>query len=481
MSEGKSTHARPNILWLMTDQQRYDGVGAFGRTQVRTPNLDSLAAEGVCFHRHYTTCPLCVPARGSLATGRYPHSCGATVNAIFWKEHGELDHATLHPHERTLGERLLNAGYRVGQVGVDHVITDPRDRQREAFDLFYDFSDYGHYARDRQLPGYDHSKHQVPCTESTANHTRTQPYSGPQPGRHPVDARDFVDFVWADRAVEFLKQQDPATPWALFLYLWAPHPPLVWPAPYCTMYDPARIDLAPNVGVTGSGRSLLPDKHAPGQLGAFIKNVDDWKPTWAAYLGGCSLGDHALGRVLAAARARPDWDRTVAIFHPDHGEQLGAHRCYQKMVCYEESIHLPLIVRIPGADPGTRTVLTSHVDIAPTVLDCAGVPIPENAQGRSLRPLAHDPAAPLDRDAVFSEYSGNIGWNYFQRCVVTDRWKYIDNVGVDRELYDHREDPCEMRNLIHDGPAGVARDLKDRLQTWMDETHDFLLGKNRVF
>ena len=476
MSKTAKDDPRRNILWIMTDQQRLDGVGAFGGAQVHTPHLDSLAAEGVCFDRHYTTCPLCVPARGSLATGRYPHSCGSTVNAIFWKEHGELEHATLGPRERTAGERLLEAGYRVGQIGVDHVITEPRDRQRKAFDLFYDFSDYGKWASQRNLPAYDAASHRVETEESAGGHTRVGPYSGPQPGRHPQRAEDFADFVWADRAVEFLEEtEDGEEPWALFLYLWAPHPPLVWPEPYCSMYDPEAIALAPSVGVPGEGRSELHDRHAAGQLGSFIKNREDWKPTWAAYFGGCTLADDALGRVLDAARGREDYDRTAVVFHPDHGEALGMHRCYQKMTCYEECIHLPLIVRLPNAAPGRRAVLTSHVDVAPTLLDCAGLAPPGNAQGVSLAPLVDDPAARFDRDAVFCEYSGNVGWNYFQRSVVAERWKYIDNPGVDRELYDLVEDPYEMHNRINDAPGSVLDQMQDRLETWQKDTGDFLV------
>ena len=467
---------RPNILWLMTDQQRYDCVGALGPHQVRTPNLDTLAEEGVCFDRHYTSCPLCIPARGSLATGRYPHSCGSMVNAVFWPDEGEIEHATLGAAERTVGERLLQAGYRVGQVGVDHVITEPRDRQRRAFEYFYDFTDYWEYCRKHDLPSYDAKQHQVVCAESSRAGTRTSPYSGPQPGRHPVDRADFTDFVWADKAAEFLSRQDGSAPWALFAFLWAPHPPLVWPEPYCSMYEPEAISLPSNVGVRGEGRSILHDRHAAGQLGTFIKNRDDWKPTWAAYFGGCTLADDALGRILASARAREDWDNTVVLVTSDHGENLGAHQCYQKMTCYEESIHLPLIVRAPGLRPGRRSALTSHVDVAPTLLEFAGIDIPDNTQGTSLRGLAENGGANWDRDTVFCEYSGNVGWNYLQRCAVTERWKYIDNLGVDRELYDLEADPGEMRNLLRDAPKQVVNELSDRLHTWMQQTGDFACG-----
>ncbi|MFH0962745.1 MAG: sulfatase-like hydrolase/transferase [Planctomycetota bacterium] len=463
-----------NLLWIMSDQQRYDCVGAFGGRQARTPHLDRLAAEAVRFDRHYTTCPLCIPARSSLATGRYPHSCGATVNGIFWDD-GELDHARLAPGRRTAGERLLDAGFRVAQVGVDHVLTVPPDRQRRAFDLFYDFSDYGSYAREKNLPGYDPANHQVECADQIGASSRTCRYSGPQPGRHPAAASDFLDFVFAREAADFLAGQK-VGPWALFVYLWAPHPPLVWPEPYCSMYDPADVVLPPNVGVRGEGRSLLHDRHAPGQLGAFLENRDDWKRTWAAYLGGCTLVDDALGRVLAAARSRDDWDRTVVVFHPDHGEQLGAHRCFQKMVCYEDSIHLPLIICAPGASPGRTRALTSHVDILPTLLDYACVPLPDGLQGRSLRPLVEDPSAPFDRDEVFCEYNGNAGWSFFQRCVVSPRWKYIRNVGVDEELYDRQTDPFELRNIVRSAPAGVLKDMRTRLQAWMERTGDFLLA-----
>ncbi len=146
------------------------------------------------------------------------------------------------------------------------------------------------------------------------------------------------------------------------------------------------------------------------------------------------------------------------------------------MVCYEDSIHLPMIIRDPHAPAaGQRcSALTSHIDIAPTILDFAGIPIPDNIQGQSLRQLISKPDDSWKRAAVFSEYNGNVGWNYYQRCVVTDQWKYIDNIGLDQELYNLRDDPYEMRNVIDTAPKNLVRKLQDRLHQWMRQTGDFL-------
>ena len=469
-----------NILWIMTNQQRYDCVSCFGQDYVATPNIDSIAGQGVCFDRHYTSSPLCAPARASLATGRYSHNCGSTVNAVFWPEHGEMEHATINRDEITVGQRLADAGYRVSQVGVDHVYTDPRDLQRKAFDDFYSFSDYEKdYYPLHGAPGYNAKKHVVKCHEATQREAFDVSYSGPIPGQHPLDKDEFIDFVLARRAADFLSQTEDDHPWALFCYLWAPHPPLVWPKPYCNSFSPQDIDLPPNVGVTGRGQTRLHETHGPGQTAAVITERDQWKPTWAAYLGGCQLVDEAIGVVLEAARRRSDWDRTLVVFLSDHGEQLGAHKCFQKMVCYEESIHVPMIICDPRASTrGQRTgELTSHIDIAPTILDYAGQPIASNVQGLSLRSLVNEPGAPLARDAVFCEYNGNVGWNYHQRCVVIDRWKYIDNIGVDQELYDLKNDPYEMDNVIDTAPNDILASLRERLSEWMTTTDDFLLDQ----
>ena len=242
------------------------------------------------------------------------------------------------------------------------------------------------------------------------------------------------------------------------------------------MFEPSDIHLPPNVGRVSAGASALHGQHASGQLAKIFTKPEQWKSSWAAYLGGCALADEAVGIILDAARGRSDWDRTLVIFHPDHGEQLGAHNCYQKMVCYEDSIHLPMIIRDPHAPAaGQRcSALTSHIDIAPTILDFAGIPIPDSIQGRSLRQLISKPDGPWRRAAVFSEYNGNVGWNYYQRCVVTDQWKYIDNIGVDQELYNLRDDPYEMQNVIDTAPKNLVRKLRDRLHQWMHQTGDFL-------
>jgi len=508
----------PNILWIMTDQHRRDCVGAYSDRPVRTPHLDALAARSAVFQRHYSTCPLCVPARASLHTGRYSHSCGAIVNGF--GAAGDREASQLNPGERTIGELMAESGYRVGHVGVDHVRTVPPLSENPAFSSFITKADWLRHIRERGLELPDMSPHQHPCPTRIGDSIVTHRFSAPKPGRHPFELKDFEDVYFADRAAEFIRESPEDQPTFLMCFLWMPHPPFVIPEPYFSMYDPADIELPPNVPGTQEGKPGMHLEHLPGQVGAG-KSPDDWREAWAAYYGCVTLVDHCIGKVLEAADERWGLDETAVIFHPDHGEMLGAHQYFQKMVCYEESIHLPMMVSAPGAQPGPRDQLTSHVDIAPTILDLCGAPVPEAMQGHSLRPLlgkterkpagreepghgcahrpGHGPRAQGDahtprlehggaagsletrsygdllHEAVFCEYNGNLVPDLYQRCVVSVDHKYIWNRDDMDELYDLREDPWEMRNVASEPALGDTRNhLRDILGRWMRDTGDFL-------
>ncbi len=462
----------PNILWVMTDQHRYDCVGALGQHALHTPNLDALAASGVVFQRHYSTCPLCVPARSSLHTGRYAHSCGAVING-FGSPAGR-EASMLNADEVTVGELLAGGGYHVGHVGVNHVRTEPPLSQRGGFARFITKSDYGRYLEQRGLELPDMTPYQHPCPTAFGDETRIVRFSAPNPGVHPFDPEDYLELYFAREAVRFLEQAPANRPFALFCFFWLPHPPFVIPEPYASMYSPGEVKLPPNIMADQRGKPPVHLTHLPGQVGAG-RSREEWEATWAAYFGAVTLVDEAIGRVLQALETRGDGRETLVVFHPDHGEMLGAHGYFQKMVCYEEAIHLPLIIRPPGrGQPGRRAQLTSHIDIAPTLLDYAGLPVPERMQGQSLRPAIEGEGTP-SREAVFSEYNGNVWVDLFQRAVVTERYKYIWNQGGFTELYDLQSDPYELRNLSGEAAHAEAEQHHDELlRKWMAETGDFI-------
>lgn len=461
----------PNILWLMTDQHRLDCVGAYGARTVRTPHLDRLAARSVVFERHYTSCPLCVPARSSLLTGRFPHNCGAIINGF--GPHGFREQGCLRSEEVTAPQLLAAAGYHVAHVGVDHVRADPPLPERGCFARYVSNADHRRHAQARGLQFPDLSAYQHPCPTRLGGRLETLRFSSPDPGCHPFPVEDFLDVYFANQAVQALERAPEDRPFALSCFLWLPHPPFVIPEPYCSLYSPDQVALPPNVPGDQDGKPVMHLSHLPGQVGAG-RSAEQWQAAWAAYFGCVTLADECLGRVLNVLEQRGLADDTLVLFHPDHGEMLGAHGYFQKMVCYEEAAHVPLLVSGPDIEPGRCQALTSHVDLLPTILDYARVPVPAQVQGTSLRPLL-ERSAPAVHDAVFVEYNGNAAPDAFQRCVVSGTHKYIHNEGDRDELYDLKRDPWEQRNLAAD-PAcqSLRRELRARLSAWMRETGDFL-------
>lgn len=469
----------PSILWIMADQLRRDCVGAYGSRGVRTPNLDSLAAEGITFDRFYATCPLCAPARSSLHTGRYVHSCGALVNGF--SQLGDREAGSLNPDEVTVDEILASQGYHIGHVGVDHVRTDPPLRQKVPFTKFVSIPEYNAYCAERGLELPSKEPHQKAVPTRFGEEIREFQFSAPNPGRHPFAPEDYLDVYYARQAADFIADAPDDRPWALFCFLWLPHPPFVIPEPYFSMYGPHDVDPPPNLMAPQTGKPEVHLSHLPGQIGA-DPSREEWLETWAAYVGCVALLDDCIGMVLRALEEKGVAEDTLIVFHPDHGEMLGAHRYFQKMVCYEESIRLPLIVRPPrSADSAWRQgsrrgQLCSQIDIAPTLLDHAGLGIPERMQGRSLAPMIEASDAP-GADAVFCEYNGNlvVDETLFQRAVTTERFKYIWNHGGFVELYDLEEDPYEMANRAGQPAYKPAeQELRAHLRQWMQGTDDIV-------
>jgi len=460
---------RHNVVLIMTDQHRRDAVGAYGSSGVRTPNLDQLADGAVVFDRYYATTPLCAPTRCSIDTGRYAHSHGVLLNTSLYPD---KKFARLHDDEVLLTDLLVRAGYNVGRVGIDHIRADPPIWKREGLAKYASRREYGEYLAANGVEEADLSDFRRACTEVCWGRAEEIYYSSPDAGCHPCPPEHFFD-TWAAReAVDFLEQTDADAPFALLCYFWLPHPPVVVPEPYFSMYDPADVEPPPHFMAPLEGKPEMHLRHLPGQLGAYPTR-EAWLKTWAVYHGMVTMADECIGMVLDALQQKGVGEDTLIIFVPDHGEMLGCHSLYQKMVCYEDSIRLPCIMRTPDLSPGRRGQLACHVDLLPTMLDYAGIDCPENVHGMSLRPVLQNQDA-TTHEAVFSEYNGNKDLNYFQRAVITERYKYIENEGDITELYDLEEDPYEMRNIIADEPSDVELELRERLREWQVETGDII-------
>jgi len=467
---------RPNLLYIMTDQQRFDTVSAYGQSPCQTPCLDRLAADGVRFDQAYTVCALCSPARASMLNGRYPH------NHHMWNNCDMMQWAVadLPDSERLISQDLAPLGYANGFVGKWHCgcAKVPSTYGFEGMDVPgygdpYATKEYADYCRDRGLERPERT-HMI-----DGGGARAQP--NPQGGISTGPPEACATYFLADYAIDMLRRyadrrRRTGQPFHLFVSFWGPHHPPFPPEPYASMYDPAQVELWPNFDDPLTNKPRIHDRfrrtfYPAGQTHA----REVWQQLIAWYWGYMSFVDAQIGRVVAALDDLGLGDETAVLFSTDHGDMTGSHGGFwdKGEFMYEEIYHIPQIIRFPGVAPAgmVRDEFVTNMDLATTVLDLAGAPIPGNHDGRSLAPLlaAGDVSWPGD---VMCEYHGH-RYLYSQRMVRWDRYKYVFNAPDIDELYDLDADPHELTNRIDDpAMADVVAEGRRRLLAWIDRTDD---------
>lgn len=452
----------PNILLITTDQQRYDTLGATtGADWLQTPTLDGLAERGVLLERTYIQNPVCMPSRASLQTGRYP------------RQHG-LDHMKreidespgLPPWELTIMERLQEAGYRTGATGKLHMMP-PKG-------FHYERLTNGKGARWREYEGTDLGRGPLGPTyaawlekrrpgayEEIYEQRRDDAYSEYHTAiTNTLDVEEYVDTWVADQAIEFLHDphSDPFFLWCGFM---SPHGPVDPPAPYDDVYDDEDVGM-PNQ--RDDADDPASPKGAPsGWWGDDEEKIRRWR---RHYWGLVALIDDLVERLIDTLDARGLLENTLIVFTSDHGEMAGDYNMMAKGNFYEEVVRVPTIVVPPGGGEIDRTSdLIELVDLTPTMLEYAGVPVPEQMAGRSVRPVLEGEADKHDRDVVFTEYYHDRDETYHHAAVRSDRYKYIfTEPGEPGEFYDLAEDPEELVNLADDPAYREEREWhRDRL------------------
>lgn len=423
---------RPNIVLFMTDHQRNDGIGMVQCGREVTPNLNRLVEEGIRFERAYNVCPLCVPARTALATGVYPTENGVVYNDL--KGGAAERYLPIH-------KVLQNAGYRVGHVGVDHIRTTPLMRD-QGLDFFVNESDYQTWAAEQGVVTKRSEKQITYVREEIDGVYEEKVYSGHQVLLWEAPIEQFKDYYFKERALEFLREKQ-EEPFALFVYLWAPHPPLKVPEPYYSMYDPNQLVLPDNVGIAAQGEPELRRKGVPAQLADGV-SMDEWRKAWAAHMGLTTMADQFFGEITAELKKQGIYDDTCILYTSDHGENLGQHKMYQKMEMYEEAVHVPFVIKMPNGGHGTVEEVISHLDIYPTFCELAGIEAADK-DGNSLIPIIKDGKGEEDR-MVYAQYSGNPGYGTIRRAAISKRYKYVYDSNREHELYDLEKDPMEMNN-----------------------------------
>jgi N-acetylglucosamine-6-sulfatase len=428
-----AAESRPNIVFVLVDDLRWDALGCMGHPFVKTPNVDRIAKEGALFQNFFVSIPLCSPSRGSFLTGTYPHTHGVIDNT----DHSELSHKLV-----TFPMLLHDAGYETAYVGKWHMGND--DSPRPGFDHWVSFKGQGQY--DNPMINVDGKASKVDGYMTDILNEHALEFVK---GEHK---KPFVlylahkavhgPFTPADRHKD-LYADDPIKPAASLNDPLTDKPALtreVEPPPAAKKKNKKKAESSEGENAGSSRERRVPERAIRSQLRAL------------------AAVDEGVGQLLKALEESKQLDNTVFVFSSDNGFFWGEHGLADKRWAYEESIRDPLLIRYPKLiKAGTKLdQMVLNIDIAPTFLELGGVPVPKNIQGQSLLPLFKDPNASwrhslLTEYFMEKQYPRTPTW----QAVRTERWKYIHYTELKDmdELYDLKADPYEMKNVIREASA----------------------------
>lgn len=446
---------RPNVLFILTDDQRSDALSCMGHPHLKTPHVDRLADEGLLFKNHYCTTSLCSPSRASILSGLYAHA------------HGVVNNFTDYPSNLvSFPMRLHESGYETAYIGKWHMGED-NDEPRPGFDYFVTHKGQGKY--------FD--------TEFNFNGQ----------GRKVVDG--YYTTVVTDMAEDWISKQDGDKPWMLMLGHKAPHSFYLPEEKYEHTFDQADIQYPKSAfdledkpewfkkrldtwhGIYGplfDWRKNFPDESPAG--------VKDFARMVRAYWGTILSVDDSVGRLYDFLKERGELDNTLIIFTSDNGLLEGEHGMVDKRTGHEPSIRIPLVVRYPGLTPVDQPRVIDNIsvtiDFAPSILEICGAKPLENIHGKSWKQLAQGDASDW-RTSFYYEYNYEKQFPYTPnvRALRTDRYKYIRYPHGDgspdkhmAELYDLKADPDENKNLINEpAQAETIRKLRTELDRLIAE------------
>lgn len=487
---------KTNLLFIMTDQQRYDALSIAGNTVLETPNLDQLANQGAYFKNAYTPCAVCAPARSSILTGTTVENNGMRTNdkAYYHEEKGLMTMPTFD-------EILSDEGYHCEYYGKWHsqtshtgIYKNPVQEAENGKSIFghggqkFMHLDYlDKHVSNRKLEDgelYDKMTGMPYVTDPLDKHhgmtdeeLKEQKLKYPQCDMHgklQISKEHTLTAFQAKQTIEAIERLKDK-PFSITCSFHFPHAPMLPPEPYFSMYPasemlpPASIsdDMQNSPYLSANGRLKNPEYSDPEKIKYMISNyyglvkeIDDW-----------------VGKILGKLDELGLADNTMVIFTSDHGEMLGAHGLREKNVFYEESAHIPLMIRFPGEIEKNRTVegYISNVDLFATILDYLKIG-DHQSDGLSLRGLINGTDKEHGKYVVTEwDYRGDVSPNYM---IVKDGWKliipYSKSSKVIDAMYDLNSDPFEMNNLIGKNPdkkqyAEKAEELRKCLLEWLQK------------
>ena len=464
-----SSPSKPNVLFIAVDDLRPD-LGCYGRDYIKSPNIDALAKNGTVFERAYCQQSVCSPSRTSIMTGMRPDTTKVWDLRTHFRD--------AQPDAVTLGQAFKNSGYFVQGMGkIYHGKLD----DEPSWSVPFQTPKAPKYVLPESLAIEKAAEAAAGKVVAEGEGNKSKVNSrGPAYECADVPDDTYQDGKVADLAIETLKElAKKDQPFFLAVGFVKPHLPFVSPKKYWDMYDPAEIKLATNRFVAKDSPEYAVNVH-DGE----IRNYSGIPPTGDmpddlarqlrhGYYAAISYTDAQIGRVMAELKTLGLDKNTIVVLWGDHGWNLGEHSLWGKHTNVENDVNSPLIISAPSQEAAGKTsaALTEFVDIYPTLCDLAGVPLPDDLEGVSLKPLMDNPELPW-KTAAFSQYprksDGQALMGYSMR---TDRYRFTvwvdrdDHTKVDAvELYDHQIDPEENTNVAKD-PAN-AELVKSLMKQW---------------
>ncbi len=432
-----------NLIFILTDDHRYDAFGFLkGQSWLETPQLDSLAHDGVHFKNAFVTTSLCSPSRASILTGKYAH------------QHGIVDNNTAIPRgTRFFPEYLQRAGYKTAFIGKWHMGGES-DGPQPGFDRWVSFRGQGSYLPERNGLNVD--------------------------GRR-VPQKGYITGELTDYALDWLRQRKKGEPYFLYLSHKAVHSDFVPPEKYKGRYADKEF-VYPRSMAKPDERAQHRPMWTQNQRNSWhgveypyhsALNIGEYYKRYAETLGGV---DDSTGRLLDELRSRGELDSTLIVYMGDNGFAFGEHGLIDKRTAYEESMRVPLLARCPELFGRGQTVenVVANVDLMPTFLAAAGLEAPSECVGGNWLPLAQARPAEWRKELLYEYYwERNFPQTPTMHALRGDRYKFIRYHGVwdMDELYDLQEDPMEMRNLIFSREhQAIAQQMRTRLFAALEQT-----------
>ena len=504
---------RPNIVFLFSDQQRYDTLSCYGADYMDVPNLDALADESFVFQNAYVSQPVCTPARATIMTGLYPHAAGPIVNMI-----------NLPEDAKVISEMISDDHYK-GYMGKWHLGNDIE--RQHGFNVWKSVSGGGtgqttHSHLNNETSTYTQylmSKGHAPDVNPDTGNQLNKAFSLLGQSRRKVPSfsadawydmpeEDQMASYLAKEACEFI-DENKDRPFVLYVSTFEPHSP--YHGPFMDQYDPETLPVGPAFLEKPESASMVNKVRADYFMKFMLDGEDQtkdsymmnyaasredvtteigWRTLRAHYMGNITLVDRMVGRINQAIKDAGIEDDTIIVFTSEHGDMMGDHGMLEKRSMFEEASRVPLLMKVPWLSKSQKIIEGSvgHIDLVPTLLDLIGEDVPDHLQGKSLQPV-------LQGDEDLSENDVFISWNGYDndvpdrflgdhkinrmlrlpwRTVVTpDRWKLALCAGDQCELYDLNSDPYEQTNLFND-PAQQdrVRDMAARIRVWQVQTGD---------